>query len=38
MKMLTFLEQFIDVHKKWGDIEYWQALKEGLTLIILENI
>ena len=25
----NFLDQFIDVHKKWGDIEYWQALKRG---------
>ena len=25
----NFLDQFIDVHKKWGDIEYWLALKRG---------
>ena len=25
----NFLDQFIGVHKKWGDIEYWLALKRG---------
>ena len=25
----NFLEQFIGTHKKWGDIEYWLALKRG---------
>ena len=25
----NFLDQFIDTHKKWGDIEYWLALKRG---------
>ena len=25
----NFLEQFIDVHKRWGDIEYWLAMKRG---------
>ena len=25
----NFLEQFIDVHKRWADIEYWLALKRG---------
>ncbi len=25
----NFLDQFIETHKKWGDIEYWLALKRG---------
>ena len=25
----NFLEQFMDVHKRWKDIEYWLALKRG---------
>ena len=34
----NFLDQFIDVHIKWGDIEYWLALKRVQMHIISENI
>tara|TARA_B100001057_G_scaffold7152_2_gene6523 strand:+ start:6428 stop:7669 length:1242 start_codon:yes stop_codon:yes gene_type:complete len=26
----NYKEQFIDINKKWGDIEYWQAMKASM--------
>jgi len=26
----NYKEQFISIHKKWGDLEYWQAMKSAM--------
>ena len=33
----NFLDQFIDVHKKWGDIEYWQAMKIAMPRYTIDK-
>ena len=33
----NYKEQFIDINKKWGDIEYWQAMKVAMPKYTIDK-
>ena len=33
----NYKEQIMATHKRWADVEYWQALKKSSSKLVLEK-